>query len=393
MSKLLEFCNTSHQSRIVEAVLQIGGEEAALSDEDWVSISQSLGVTNTSNVRQAFKRVRRRATDAGYIPDHGLIHPLPQGVDLERATIQRDGAGNIERTWTKAKSQKEKQIECLIEKMDNDLPFKPFKPTPAPKNSDKDLATLVTITDFHLGMYAWEAETGDDWDVEIARTVFLNAIHDMCQASPKSGLGILNQLGDFLHFDGLLAVTPTSKHVLDADTRYSKLVDLTMDVMTEAVRIMLKRFDNVHVVQAEGNHDEQGSIWLRKFMKHMYHNDDRVTVDDTVYPYYGHLFGDTMLAFHHGHKTKAKDLPKLFSSDPRYRATWGQAKQTYIHTGHLHHEKVIEDGGAIVEQHPTLSGRDAYAARGGWVSMRGAKTITYHKQHGELSRHTVRPRI
>ena len=59
----------------------------------------------------------------------------------------------------------------------------------------------------------------------------------------------------------------------------------------------------------------------------------------------------------------------------------------------MHHERVVEDAGAIIEQHPTLSGRDAYAARGGWVSQRGAKVITYHKTEGETHRFTVRPRI
>jgi len=86
------------------------------------------------------------------------------------------------------------------------------------------------------------------------------------------------------------------------------------------------------------------------------------------------------------------NLPKLFASEPRTREMWGRASYTYIHSGHYHHERLIEDGGAISEQHPTLAGRDAYAARGGWVSRRGAKLITYDKIDGEVSRHTVRPR-
>lgn len=384
MSKLIEFALTDHQRKIVY-----------LRDVEKMSfpaIARELGCEQT-NVNQSYNRVRKRAAREGVAPEHGLNESLPPGVVLERATIQRGPSGEIERTWTKAKTRMEQEISTLLDKIDTgDIPFKPFRPLKVPAKTDENLATLLTITDFHLGMYAYEAETGDDWDTNIAREVFLNSIHEMCSASPRSGLGILNQLGDFLHWDGLLAVTPTSKHVLDADTRYGKLVDLTMSIMTEAVRIMLKRFGRVHVIQAEGNHDETGSIWLRKFMKHMFQNEPRVTVDDTEFPYYAYLHGDTMLAFHHGHKLRLAQLQKLFSSDPRYRAMWGNAKQAYIHTGHLHHEKVVEDGGAITEQHPTLAGRDAYAARGGWVSMRGAKVITYDKHDGEIARATVRPR-
>lgn len=382
---LEDYANSGHQRKIIQ--LRESGHS-------WAEIVEALGGGDQANIRAAYRKVERRAAAAGYMPEHGLSHSLPDGVDLERATIQRGPDGEIERTWTKAKTRKEREVGHLLEKLDSgEIPHKPFRPTKKPTKTVADLATLLTITDFHLGMYAYEAETGDDWDTSIAREVFLNSIHDMCKASPKSELGILNQLGDFLHWDGLLAVTPTSKHVLDADTRYGKLVDLTMSIMTEAVRIMLKRFGRVHVIQAEGNHDETGSIWLRKFMKHMFSNEPRVTVDDTEFPYYAYLHGETMLGFHHGHKLRLPQLQKLFSSDPRYRAMWGSAKQAYIHTGHLHHEKVIEDGGAITEQHPTLSGRDAYAARGGWVSMRGAKVITYDKADGEIHRVTVRPRL
>jgi len=205
---------------------------------------------------------------------------------------------------------------------------------------------------------------------------------------------MLCQLGDFLHWDGILsASTPSSNHALDADTRYAKLVDLTMSVMAEAVNIMLSHFGKVVIVNAEGNHDISGSIWLRKHLAHLFSKDRRVQVIDNDYPYYAYLHGETMLAFHHGHKVKLASLHKLFASEPRFREMWGAATTTYIHTGHYHSERVVEDGGAIAEMHPTLSGRDAYAARGGWVSRRGAKMITYHDVDGEVSRITVRPRL
>ena len=42
--------------------------------------------------------------------------------------------------------------------------------------------------------------------------------YKMIQGSPKSEVGVLCQLDDFLHWDGMLAITPTSSHILDADT-------------------------------------------------------------------------------------------------------------------------------------------------------------------------------
>lgn len=365
--------------------------ERRLAGEGMREVCKEMDI-QPANAYEYVRRVLRRAAKIDGWPEAAPDGIAPEGYIITGKSQMVKGPDGLP-TWVKTVRDKERQWELLQEILESgERGFKPFKPTKPPVHTDDELLTLLTITDFHLGMYAYEAETGDDWDTTIARDVFLNAIHDMIKASPKSGMGILNQLGDFLHWDGLLAVTPQSGHILDADTRYGKLVGLALEVMDEAVRMMLKKFDRVRVIQAEGNHDISGSVWLRKHTKHVFSNEPRVEVDDTEFPYYAYLHGDTMLGFHHGHKMRIQNLQKLFSSEPRYREMWGQAKQTYIHTGHFHHERVIEDGGAIVEQHPTLTGRDAYAARGGYVSYRGAKAITYHKTEGEIHRITVRPR-
>jgi hypothetical protein len=46
-----------------------------------------------------------------------------------------------------------------------------------------------------------------------------------------------------------------------------------------------------------------------------------------------------------------------------------------------------------VVQHSTLAARDAYAARGGWMSERTIKAITYHSKYGEVGRITVTPEM
>ena len=381
---LLQFCSTKKQNDAVRLVL-----------EDGLSQNEAAVVMNMtrSSLKEHLRAVRNKAKRQGYSPENDWLHPVPDGHKIKGVSTFYDEDGNPVRQWVKSQTDEQRQFEILIERLEAAQEGLPrFKPAAAPKSTDSDLLTLVTITDFHLGMYAYEAETGDDWDMKIARDVFLNSINDMIKASPKSGTGVLCQLGDFLHWDGILSVTPQSGHILDADTRYRKLVEMAMSVMTEAVTMMLRKFEKVVVISAEGNHDISGSIWLRKHIKHLFADDPRLEVIDNDFPYYAYLHGETMLGFHHGHKVKLAQLHKLFASEPRFRSMWGRSESCYIHSGHFHHERVVEDGGAIAEMHPTLSGRDAYAARGGWVSRRGAKVITYHKTDGEVGRITVRPR-
>ncbi len=236
----------------------------------------------------------------GYSPNHDMVHTVPDGFTVKGvSTYYSDGKPVGQ--WVKSASDKERQFEMLCERIEMALQdIDPFDPQAKPQGTDNNLLSLLTITDFHLGMYAYAAESGEDWDVTIARDVFMNSVSDMIDACPKSEVGILCQLGDFLHWDGILsASTPMSGHALDADSRYAKLVDLAMSVMSEAVKLMLNKFDRVVVVSAEGNHDVSGSIWLRKYIKHIFAS-DRVEVIDNDYPYYAYLWGETMLGFHHG---------------------------------------------------------------------------------------------
>jgi hypothetical protein len=380
---LLKYTNTEAQRELIK--MRRDGAT-------WPEVATKLKIDG-GNGRQTIRILKERAAKQGYAPEYDMNHPVPEGFVVNKVSTLYDSEGNVKSQWVKSQGDRERQLQMLLDTIQSGgSGYKKYKPTAQPKKLDADLLCLLTITDFHLGMYAWAAEAGDDWDSEIARSVFLDSVAAMIAAAPPAGTAVLNQLGDFLHFDGLLAVTPTGGNILDADTRYGKLVDMSMSVMAEAVRMMLKKFGEVRVIQAEGNHDMAGSIWLRKHLKHVFADEPRVSVDDSEFPYYAYLHGKTMLGFHHGHKVKLAQMFKLFSSEPRFRGMWGQADHTYIHSGHLHHERVVENGGAIAEQHPTLSSRDAYAARGGWVSMRGAKMITYDKTDGEVHRITVRPR-
>lgn len=382
--KWLEFCNSPEQEALVTAV-KIEGLALA-------EYCKSRGL-DYSNTRKKLRAVEMRASLGGYAPDSHMRSPVATGMFADRVSSMLDAEGNLKQQWVIAKQDKSEHARILLEAIESASEGLPkFKPTKPPKVADNDLLSLLTITDFHLGMKAWQASDGEDWDVTIARDVFLNSIHDMIEKSPHSGTGVLNQLGDFFHWDGLIPVTPTSRHVLiGVDDRYSKLVEMTICIMTEAVNMMLKKFAKVVVVQAEGNHDLSSSVWMRKYIKHRYADEPRVEVIDNEFPYYAYLHGKVMLGFHHGHKMRMGNLQKLFCSEPRFRSMWGASEFCYIHSGHLHHERVIEDGGAITEQHPTLATRDHHSSSHGYVSHRGAKIITYHKEHGEVQRVTVRP--
>ena len=385
LTELLKFAQSDNQREKIEAYIEHGSIRKA---------AEALGCHH-ANITRGIQTVKKYAAQRGYAPESDMTHISPEGFKVKGVSSYYNEDGKLTGQWVKTAEDKQARIDALIERLES------FEWKPAPiiplktENHDSDLCTLLTLTDFHLGMYAYGKETGDDWNTDMAAGEYLQAIQEMCDGSPNSETGILNLQGDFMHWDGLDAVTPTSKHVLDADTRFSRLIDTSLDVIMASVEIMLGKFKQVKVIVCEGNHDLVGSMWIRKAIKKIYENNERVEIDDTDFPFYAHLHGDIMLGFHHGHKVKNQNLPALFSSEPRYRAMWGQAQYTYIHTGHYHHTEQMmgEGGGAIVERHPTLSGKDAYAARGGYHSWRAAHAITYHSDFGEHRRVTVTPKF
>jgi hypothetical protein len=238
-------------------------------------------------------------------------------------------------------------------------------------------------------MLAWHREGGDDWDLGIAEETLVGAFAHMIRSAPKARVAVINQLGDFLHFDGLEAKTPTNHHALDADGRFRKIIRTAIRILRRVIDLALATHERVHLVIAEGNHDIASSAWLQEIFGNIYEDEPRLDVNDSALPFYVFQHGKVMLAFHHGHTKNNSGLPLMFAAS--HPVMWGATTKRYAHVGHRHHVEEKEHAGMKVVQHSTLAARDAYAARGGWMTERQALAITYHEEHGEVCRSTVVP--
>ena len=312
-----------------------------------------------------------------------------ENLIIKGKSTLKDADGNLVMEWTKTEVDKETRLKAAREAVQALIEdIKPVKPREYKMPIvESELINQYTLTDFHLGMMAWGEETGADWDLKIAEEVLLNYFRYAITNSPFASTCIFAQLGDFLHWDGILAVTPQSKHVLDADTRFSKLVRIAIRVSRQVINMLLDKYKTVNVIMAEGNHDESSSIWLREMFSAFYENEPRVIIDTSPDPYYCVEWGDTVLFYHHGHKRNLNNIDTVFTA--KFKEQFGKSKNVYAHTGHLHNMQVKETNLMIIEQHRTLAARDAYASRGGWMSGRDSKVITYHKRFGEVDRRTI----
>jgi hypothetical protein len=373
---------SERQAQYIDAVNQHGTLDAA---------AAALGVGQPT-VSGALARVRANAAVRGYSPDHDMRRPVPDTHIAKGVSTLYDADGKVRAQWVKSTLDDQKAAlakQAALAALAEELPR--AAPIDGPTHSVAALCNVYTLTDCHVGMLAWAKETGHDWDLSIAEDTLTRCFTHAVNAAPAARVGFVNQLGDFMHYDGLLPVTPQHGHVLDADGRFSKMVATAIRVLRTVVAVALARHEKVVLLLAEGNHDMASSSWLRHMFAALYENEPRITVIGSELPYYAYRHGATMLAFHHGHLKKNDQLPLTFAA--QFPKEWGATKHRYAHTGHRHHVDEREHSGMIVVQHPTLAGRDAYAARGGWIAARAAKAITYHYLHGEVARVTVTPEM
>ncbi|EAS8631466.1 winged helix-turn-helix domain-containing protein [Salmonella enterica] len=318
---------------------------------------------------------------------------VPDGYRVKGTSALTDEFGNIKLQWVKTDVDAERQLEIMravVDGMCSEItPVVPVK-KPTRKTDDK-LLNLYTVSDFHLGMLSWADETGDDWDMKIAEDLFSRWFDAAFQQAPAAGVGVINLLGDLAHFDSLDAVTPASGHVLDADTRYQKLVRTMIRMVRRVVNMALAKHPVVKLLIVQGNHDESGMIWLAEMFSALYDDEPRVFVDTSADVYKMVQHGKTTLFFHHGHKARFDAIEPIMIA--KFRKAFGDSEYSYAHIGHLHHQKLVESRNMIVEQHRTLAAKDAYSSRGGWMSGRSANVITYSSEYGEVGRLTISPEM
>lgn len=382
MSDLYEFA-TVRQIEYLDAVEKYGSHRKAAKA---IGVSKSTITTSLASLNH--KAALRSPAQ------HDYTKTVPEGFAIRGVSQYINAEGKVSGQWVKTSQDAQAQavaLKAAIEALCADI--KPVGTVIPPLGTYDSLCNVYTLTDSHVGMLAWGAETkSGDWDLSIAESVLVGCFAQMVNSSPAAGTCVIAQLGDFLHYDSAIsAVTPLHGNVLDADGRMPKMVKVAIRILRTVIDLALAKHDKVIVLLAEGNHDISSSVWLRAMFQALYENEPRIEVIESELPYYVYQFGETMLGWHHGHLSKNTALPMLFAAT--FPAVFGSTSKRYLHCGHRHHVDIKEYTGFTVEQHPTLAARDAYAARGGWIAERQVSAITYSDKYGQVARNTVCPEM
>jgi hypothetical protein len=381
---LLEFA-TERQAIAVRAYLEHGS---------YAKAAKAIGI-DKSSFHNLIKRVKRQAAIRGYSPQHDMTRIVPEGYVVKGVSTYYDEEGKPRGQWVKSAIEDQKRLELVREAIDElKNQVKPIKPIKRSGEWDQpeELLDFYVLSDIHIGALSWGEETGANWDINIATRTIVEAFKYQIECSSPAKHGFFCQLGDALHYDSMFSVTPTSGHVVDADSRPHKMVRAAIHIFRSVIDMLLAKHDTVTVLHASGNHDLFSSIWLQETFAALYANNPRCQVVVNPSPYYAFKHGRTFLGVHHGHKANMQKLIEIFGGK-RYWEMKGDCRMAYIHTGHRHHREVKEFNGGIVEMHQTLAAPSSHESNGGYDADRSMACITYHTDGQEIARTLYYPRV
>ena len=367
---------TPTQARYLKALEEHGSYDKA---------AAALGVVKNS-VWESITRYRKEAARRGHAPGH-FDDGVAPGFVMGKVTIQR-GPGGVERVWERQSPDAERQAEQLKAIRDALLEgLQPIAPLAPPRYTDDDLLTVYPQGDPHAGLYAWRDETGQAFDLVEYERVTKAAIDRLVASAAPSAHALFIDLGDSLHADNNASRTKSGHH-LDTHGRHAEVVRAVIRCKRHHIARMLEKHQHVTVRINPGNHDGITALMLAEMMALIYENEPRVTVATSPNPYWFHGFGANLIGTTHGDGAKGANLPLLMAVDAPAMWLASEHGSRVWFVGHVHHKDVKDYPGVTVEYCRTLAAPDIWSHASGYRSKRSMEAVTYHRQDGEVERHT-----
>lgn len=330
--------------------------------------------------------VEKRAAEKGWTKGGDNSHLVPSGYYVRgTSTLIDSETGEEKLKWVKVDKEKEAYEQALkdfIEVLTDSVP--PKKPERnIIKAYEENLMSGIFIGDSHFGMYATADETKhSDYDSDIATELMRDAIDDLVNRSPNSSIGLLVDVGDYMHSNSSHNKTFKGTPV-DTDTRFSRVLRKAGQAMNHAVSRMLEKFPKVVVVIAKGNHNPDIAVCVQEIVKAYYRDEPRVTVLDTNGDFHYLAWGDWLIGINHGDKIRPERLVSCMARDmPK---AWGRSKSRMWAVGHYHHQDVKEIDGCIVQKFAALPPPDGWHSSSGYGSAQAMQMIVFKKEGGRHS--------
>jgi hypothetical protein len=319
-----------------------------------------------------------------------LSERLGIDTDIWQATqIVGNQWGNTKQLKIKFEKQKtyilQEAVENLIKKIDD----KKIVHQNRTYTTNNDTMLEISIYDHHFGKLAHKSETGNDYDLGIARDLYLEAVGTILKRASGYKLDrILFPIGqDLFHVNNEISTTEGGTFQ-DTDSRLSKIFETVQETLISCIDDML-RVCPVDVVYVPDNHGPLNSYFMTKVLEAYYKGNKNVSVDSSPQCRKYYRYGNTLIGMSHGHMEKADILPLTMACEAKY--DWCETKFHEIHCGHFHKkaEKKYNTadslGDVVLRYLPSLAGSDKWhVSKGFGTTRKFCECYLYDKVNGPV---------
>ena len=276
-----------------------------------------------------------------------------------------------------------KSIEDLISNYSPSYPHIDY-----PKREDGHLL-IINPADVHIGKFADSLETGDDYNIEIAKERVREGVKGILRNAEGFPIEkILFCIGnDILHTDNTMGST-TRLTPQDTDGKWFRHFTEALELYVEIVE-MLIQIAPVDCVHSMSNHDYMSGFHLAHALKSWYRNTDSVNVDaDPKHRKY-YSWKNSLIGLTHGDGAKLNNLPlHMAQEEPKM---WAETKYRYWYLHHLHHKQrykfmsSFDNIGVTVEFLRSPSGSDSWHYQKGYTGSIKAVEGFIHNKYGQIA--------
>lgn len=252
---------------------------------------------------------------------------------------------------------------------------------------------VINPADIHIGKYANELETGEQYDCETAVVRVLEGIEGLIQKSKGFEIDrVLFCVGnDVLHIDNVYNTTTKGTHQ-DTDGKWWEHYEIALMLYVKCIET-LRQIAPVDVIHSMSNHDYQSGFHLAHTLKSWFRKTDNVSFDITVANRKYYNYGNNLIGLEHGDGAKMDKLPLLMAQERP--EMWSKSKFRYWYLHHIHHKvkhKWLDAKdyiGVTVEYMRSPSSADSWHSRKGFCgAYKACEAFVHDKESGQVARLT-----
>ena len=252
---------------------------------------------------------------------------------------------------------------------------------------------VINPADIHIGKYANELETGEQYDCETAVLRVLEGIEGLIQKSKGFDIDrVLFCVGnDVLHIDNVYNTTTKGTHQ-DTDGKWWEHYEIALMLYVKCIET-LRHIAPVDVIHSMSNHDYQSGFHLAHTLKSWFRKTKDVSFDITVANRKYYKYGNNLIGLEHGDGAKMDKLPLLMAQEKPL--LWSESKFRYWYLHHIHHKvkhKWLDAKdyiGVTVEYMRSPSSADSWHSRKGFCgAYKACEAFVHDKESGQVARLT-----